>query len=136
MRDRFLRFWLGLVLVCAVVLAVSVALLVGARAEHKPEHMALHHQFYATWMMPDNRAVSCCHDEDCEPAEAYQKDGFWYARKISEVYEHPEYTKIPPQKVETERDSPDGQSHICGRRYNGFAGPGMSVFCFVPGNGS
>lgn len=122
--------------VAAISLVMLCGLLVGtAFGQHKPEHMALHTQFYNTWQMPDNRGVSCCHDEDCEPAEAYQKDGAWYARKISEIPTHPEYVRVPPQKVEQDRDSPDGRNHICGRRY-GFNNMELSVFCFLPAGGS
>ena len=72
------RFFL--LVTCSSIVAL-VLLLGAAFAQHKPEHMELHHKFYSTWMMPDNRSVSCCHDEDCEPAEAHQVDGIWYARK-------------------------------------------------------
>lgn len=101
---------------------------------HKPEHMKLHEMFYQTWMQPDNRNVSCCSNEDCEPAQAYEKDGFWYARKISEIETYPEYVRIPPKKVEYDRDSPDGQSHICGRRY-AVSNMEMTVYCFKAGAG-
>lgn len=134
MGDRMMRFWLSIFLFFSVVLLVGVMLLVAAKAEHLPEQMAMHNAFYKNWMMPDNRAVSCCHDEDCDAAEAYQKDGTWYARKVSESDK--EFSQVPASKIETERDSPDGRSHICGRRYNGFAGPGMSVFCFLPAAGA
>ena len=35
---------------------------------------------------------------------------------------------VPPSRIETERDSPDGRNHAC------FQQPGMSdtVFCFLP----
>lgn len=123
---------LALAAVCLAALILFAAF--AAFAQHKPEHQMLHEKFYSEWMMPDNRNVSCCHDRDCEPAEAYQKDGVWYARKVSEIAQYPEYTRIPAQKVEHDKDTPDGQSHMCGRR-NFWNGGEMSVFCFVPGAG-
>jgi len=87
--------------------------------------------FYQSWMMPSNRAISCCHEQDCSPAEAYQKNGQWFARKQHDLGE---FTPIDPQKVETDRDSPDGRSHLCGRRY-GFNNNNFSVFCFIAGAG-
>lgn len=139
MHDRAIRFWLG-VFLCSFVALVALLGVAFAQEEHrghKPEHMELHNQFYSTWMMPDNRAISCCHDEDCEPAEAHQENGVWYARKVSEAESYPEYIRIPENKVERDRDSPDGRSHICGRRY-GFSNGNMSmsVFCFLPAGGS
>jgi hypothetical protein len=119
-------------LVAAISLALlCFALVYPAFAEHPAEHMQLHEKFYKTWMMPDNRNVSCCHDEDCAPAQTYRKDGRWYARKEGDTGD---FTPVPPQKVEQDRDSPDGRSHICGRRY-GFNGGELSVFCFIAGAG-
>lgn len=126
--------WLAFAGLCFAVLCLLLFWVAIAHAQHKPGHMALHHQFYSTWTMPDNRGVSCCHDQDCEPAEAHQIDGIWYARKESERETYPEFIRIPPNKVEQERDSPDGRSHMCGRRY-GFTNMQMSVFCFLPAAG-
>lgn len=130
--ERWATFWL----VVAVVSMVCLWLLLGwvkpALAQHRPQDMDLHHKFYSTWMMPDNRAVSCCHDEDCKPAEAYMKNGQWYARQDGD---EGDFTPIEPKKVEQDRDSPDGRSHLCGRRY-GFNSNNFSVFCFIVGNGS
>lgn len=98
---------------------------------HPPQDMAIHEKFYSTWMMPSNRNVSCCHNEDCSPAESKLENGHWVARKVGE---EGEFTEIPPDRVEQERDSPDGRSHLCGRRY-GFTQGGLTVFCFVPGSG-
>ena len=60
------------------------------------------------------------------------ENGHWMARKVSDSDK--EFTPIPGPKVEHERDSPDGRSHLCGRRY-GFTEGGLTVFCFVPGAG-
>lgn len=121
------------------VLGILSALFIGnVKAQehhgHPPQDMAIHEKFYSTWMMPQNRAVSCCHDEDCSPAESKKSEnGQWLARKVSEP--DAEFTPVPPERVEQERDSPDGRSHLCGRRY-GFSGNNnLTVFCFAPGTG-
>ena len=126
---------------CALAQAVIViALIVGGlfypvfaqeHRGHPQQDIEIHHKFYSNWMMPDNRVVSCCHDEDCFPAEAKQINGQWYARKNDDE----EWILIPSRKVETDRDTPDGRSHLCGRRY-GFNGGEFSVFCFIAGSGS
>jgi hypothetical protein len=134
-EDRMTKALKFIIITGVVILALAVASLVAAFAQehgHRPQDMALHNSFYRTWMMPDNRAISCCHEEDCRPAEAYQKDGVWYARQDGDKGD---FTPVPPEKVEQDRDSPDGRSHLCGRRY-GFDGSRFSVFCFLPASGS
>lgn len=84
-------------------------------------------RFYSTWMMPDAPKVSCCHDEDCAPSQSRFVDGHWEARWRDED----EWTPIPPGKVEVNRDTPDGRSHMCGRR----SGGDITVYCFVRGGG-
>ncbi len=102
-------------------------------AGHPPQDMELHRKFYQNWTMPDNRAVSCCHDEDCFPAQSKFEGGSWYGRKADDD----EWTRIPANKIEQDRDSPDGRSHMCGRKftYMGSSG-GFTVFCFLPAGGS
>lgn len=90
---------------------------------HPPQHAELHEQFYSNWYRPDQPAVSCCNKMDCAPAEARFVNGQWIARKFGETVWH----RIPPQKVELNRDSPDGRSHLCEL--------GGSVFCFIAGAG-
>ncbi len=117
-----------------ILLAISLLFATPSPAQHRhpPEHAALHDQFYKTWTMPHNRAISCCHDEDCKPAQSKLVDGSWYARHTDDD----PWTKIPAERVEHERDSPDGRSHLCGRKY-GFSGnPEFTVFCFLPAGGS
>jgi hypothetical protein len=46
-----------------------------AFAQHPAEHQAIHEKFYSTWMMPDAPYVSCCHNEDCSPAESKVETG-------------------------------------------------------------
>lgn len=114
-----------LIIVGLVLIAVPVR---AQHVGHPPEHMALHDKFYKTWMMPDHPGISCCHDEDCKPAEAHMRNGQWYARQEGDTGD---FTPIPPQKVEQNRDTPDGRNHLCGRRYSSQ----FSVFCFIAGSG-
>lgn len=100
-----------------------------ARAAEGHTHEGAVGKFYQSWMMPDNRGVSCCHDQDCAPAASRLVNGKWEAERDGE------WVQIPDQKVETERDSPDGRSHLCGKRYSAFGNGGVAVFCFVPGAG-
>ncbi len=129
-------FWLTIIFGVFSVLMISVAMVSCAKAQHAghpPQDMELHHKFYSTWNMPDNRAVSCCHDEDCFPAQSKFEDGSWYARKTDDE----DWVKIPANKIEQERDTPDGRSHLCGRKYTYMgASSGFTVFCFLPGGGS
>lgn len=127
------KILLGLLLL--VVVICGCFWLTRAKAQdhhsHPPQDMAIHEKFYSTWMMPNNRSVSCCHNEDCSPAESKFENGQWLARKVGD---DGEFTPIPPERIERDRDSPDGRSHLCGRRY-GFNSGGMTVFCFAPGIG-
>lgn len=100
--------------------------------KHPAQDADIHHKFYSTWQMPDNRNVSCCHDEDCFPSQSKFSDGSWYARKSDDD----EWIKIPKNKIEQDRDSPDGRSHLCGRKYTFMgAGQNFTVFCFLPAAG-
>jgi hypothetical protein len=126
---------IGLGLVFGILAAL---LLGGVKAQehhgHPPQDIAIHEKFYSTWTMPSNRAVSCCHSEDCSPAESKFENGHWLARKVSEP--DSEFTQVPEERIEKERDSPDGRSHLCGRRYGFNGGNNLTVFCFAPGSGS
>lgn len=125
-------FGVSLLWACGIVAMALACFVSDALAQHAPEHMELHRKFYSNWMMPSNRAVSCCHDEDCQPAEAHQENGQWFARQEKDTGD---FTPIPADKVEHDRDTPDGRSHLCGRRY-GFNSGGFTVFCFIPGSAS
>lgn len=127
--------WLAGTLFFMIVLIVFLYSIPLARAEdhsgHRPQDMELHQKFYKTWMMPDNRSISCCHDQDCKPALTKQIDGQWFAKHEDDPGD---YTPIPPRKIETERDSPDGRSHLCGTRYT-WSTNQFGVYCFILGNG-
>src|SRR5712671_1370444 len=98
-------------------------------SHHSPNNQAIHERFYNTWMMPDNRTMSCCHSKDCSPAETYWLNGHWMARKVEESDKN--FVPIPDAKVEQDRDNPDGRSHLCGNR--SFPSGNFTVYCFIAG---
>jgi hypothetical protein len=101
-------------------------------ARHHPaEDQLLHDKFYSTWHMPDHPAASCCNDADCYPTEIKFADGQIYARRR----EDGKYIFVPPQKVERNRDNPDGRNHLCAPPPNAFH-PDDTVFCFALGGGT
>lgn len=114
-----------------IILGLLAALFVGnVKAQehrHPPQDVAIHERFYRNWMMPDAPLTSCCHGEDCAPAASRLVGGKWQAQDPGGAW-----VEIPPYKIEQNRDSPDGRSHLCGRKvWSGFA-----VFCFIRGGGT
>jgi hypothetical protein len=81
-------------------------------------------KFYETWMKPDDPQSSCCSLTDCAPvSQVRQINGKWEALpEGSNVW-----LSIPAAKVEQNRDSPDGRSHLCRI--------GSTVLCFIAGAG-
>jgi hypothetical protein len=116
-----------------LILAVSSA--IAQEPHHPPQDQAIHERFYSTWMMPDNRTMSCCHNKDCSPAESRFENGHWIARKVGD---DGDWIAVPPQKIEHDRESPDGRSHLCSRRVwiNNRGDQQLAVFCFISGAGS
>jgi hypothetical protein len=123
-----LRLIVGLLLGGLFLCGICVAQEMEMRHGHPPQDMEIHQKFYKTWMMPSNRSISCCNAEDCSPAESKFENGHWLARKVGDTGN---FTPIPAAKIERDRDTPDGRSHVCGRRY----GEDFVVFCFIPGAG-
>ena len=95
---------------------------------HPPQDQLLHEKFYSTWHMPDNPAVSCCNDADCYPTEIRYVDGNIYARRR----EDGKYIVVPAEKVERNRDNPDGRNHLCAPPPAALHPPD-TVFCFALG---
>jgi hypothetical protein len=116
-----------------LILAVSSA--IAQEHHHPPQDQAIHERFYSTWMMPDNRTMSCCHNKDCSPAESRFENGHWIARKVGD---DGDWIAVPPRKIEHDRESPDGRSHLCSRRVwiNNRGDQQLAVFCFISGAGS
>src|SRR5882757_1452949 len=95
---------------------------------HPPQDQFLHEQFYSTWRMPDHPSVSCCNDADCYPTEIKYIDGNIYAKRR----EDGKYISIPPEKVERNRDNPDGRNHLCAPPPS-LLRSSDTVFCFALG---
>jgi hypothetical protein len=83
--------------------------------------------FYQTWNMPDRPTISCCSDQDCGPAASRLINGKWEAQEPEGAW-----IEIPEEKIENWRDSPDGRSHLCGRKLL----TEFAVYCFVRGSGT
>jgi hypothetical protein len=82
-------------------------------------------EFYRTWKRPDVPSSSCCSDKDCYSTRIRRRSG-----KIQAVHrESGDWIDIPSEKIELDRDSPDGLSHMC-------ASPEKFVFCFKEGGGT
>lgn len=115
-----------------IVLALLATFATAALAQshqHPPQDAPLHERFYSTWMMPDNPSVSCCNNRDCYPVEARHDEQGWLAKRR----EDGKWLRVPANKVETNRDNPDGRNHLCAptpdRAYT------VEVFCFTVGSG-
>ena len=109
-------------------LVVLVANSAFAQENRGHTHVGAVGQFYQSWMRPDNRAISCCHDKDCAPAQSKLVNGSWYARNSDDE----DWVEVPFSRIERDRDSPDGQSHLCKSGVKG----GINVYCFLPAGSS
>jgi hypothetical protein len=99
-----------------------------AQRHHPPQDQPLHEMFYSKWHMPDNPSASCCNEADCYPTEIKFVDGNIYAKRR----EDGKYILVPPQKVERNRDNPDGRNHLCAPPPSAFR-PSDTVCCFALG---
>ena len=81
--------------------------------------------FYETWMRPDMPDVSCCNRMDCYATQARRRGGRIEARHR----ESGDWVEVPRERLEQNRDSPDGRNHLC-------ASADRFVFCLVMGGGS
>jgi hypothetical protein len=119
------------ILLTGVVAGILAALFIGnVKAEDHGghTHAGAVGKFYQNWMRPDNRNISCCHDKDCAPAQSKMINGKWQARNSDSE----PWVEVPESRVERERDSPDGRSHLCKAGTIG----SVLVYCFLPANGS
>lgn len=99
-----------------------------AARHHPPQDQPLHKKFHSTWHMLDRPSVSCCNDADYYPTEIKYVDGNIFAKRR----EDGTYIPIPPEKVERDRDNPDGRNHLCAPPPSAFLPPD-TVFCFALG---
>ena len=129
------QLWVdSLTLVLAILMIAACFQPSQARAQdhnHPPADVVIHEKFYSTWMMPDRPDLSCCNRQDCYPTEVRFRDGFWEAKRR----EDGAYVRVPWEKVEKNRDNPDGRNHVC------MPPPDrgvqrQEVFCFVLGSGT
>ena len=104
-----------------------------AQDHHHPAGLEtqLHEKFYSTWFMPDQPKQSCCNKADCYPTEVRVSGDMIYARRR----EDGKWMRIPAQKIERNRDSPDGRSHLCAPPPTTLSSPD-SVYCFALGSGT
>ena len=115
--------WLTLALVIMGGLIVFLYSVDIARGQH--EHHSAAGRFYKSWMMPDNPGMSCCNEKDCYATEARKIGNRWEAKRR----EDGQWLVVPEQKIERNRDNPDGLNHLC-------APPPMygdGVYCFILG---
>ena len=140
MRDKVLlrRILIGLVasvlwstisILVAFIIAITWALTMPAHSqEHRHPNETITGatgKFYETWRRPDMPSVSCCNLSDCYATPSRMRSG-----RVQAVHrESGDWIDIPPEKIELNRDSPDGLSHLCAASYK-------FVFCFVMGGGT
>ena len=100
-----------------------------ASRHHPLQDQLLHEQFYSTWRMPDHPWTSCCNNADCYPTEIKYVEGRIFAKRR----EDGKFIFIPPEKVEQNRDNPDGRNHLCAPPPTTGFSSSDTVFCFALG---
>src|SRR6266540_3715831 len=132
MRKLVLAATLLILAVAALLLAFPFSKALTQEHRHPPQDEPLHEKFYSTWYMPDNPSRSCCNKADCYPTEIKMLGGTIYARRR----EDGKYILVPAQKIEQNRDNPDGRNHICAPPPSAVQYPNDTVFCFALGGGT
>jgi hypothetical protein len=117
--------------VVLLALLSSAAAAQERHAGHPPRDQAIHEKFYATWFMPDQPHKSCCNKADCYPTEVKIENGQVFAQRR----EDGKFIPIPANKVERNRDNPDGRNHVCMPPPTAKSYPPDTVFCFSLGSG-
>jgi len=121
-------FWGGICCLLAMEVKAQDGQSQAGIHRHPPQDQPLHEKFYSKWHMPDNPSVSCCNEADCYPTEIKYVDGKIYAKRR----EDGKYISVPPEKVERNRDNPDGRNHLCAPPPN-ISHSSDTVFCFALG---
>lgn len=120
----------GILVAALIVLLLSTARSRGQEHFHHAQDAPIHEQFYSTWFMPDQPTKSCCNLADCYPVERVEwRNGELYAMRR----EDGRMIHVPQQKIEHNRDNPDGRSHMCAPPPNR---SGDQVYCFTLGGGA
>lgn len=118
--------WIALIVLACTIVGVKLA----PAQEHQHHHptetiTGATAKFYSNWERPDLPGVSCCNRMDCAAVSRVRtRDGKIEAQRESDG----QWLTIPREKMEFNRDSPDGRSHMCSM--------GTTVFCFIAGSGS
>jgi hypothetical protein len=115
-----------------LALMAWVGLTIGAAAQehHHPTETITDEvgRFYDMWDRIDLPGSSCCSRKDCYVPPVRYIDGHWWFERREDL----KWVRVPPEKIETRYDSPDGRAHVCA------APPGALdiVFCFLPAGGA
>ncbi len=116
-----MKYLYGVRWLLPVLLLVTVSLLLTTvvatshdiHAAKSPEEARVFH-FYATWMRPPERSMSCCNMQDCHTVEVKRESGRWF---FMDKYYFRDWREIPSDRLEQNysdpRESPDGSSHVC-----------------------
>lgn len=126
MTARLERIVFLVALLAGMILGVALAR-ADAHQHHHPTEVieGAQAKFYETWMRPDMPAVSCCNQMDCYATPARTHGG-----KLQALHrESGDWIDVPAEKVEHNRDSPDGRNHLCASKWK-------HVFCFLMGGGT
>jgi len=119
-------------IIAVLVLFISPVFAQEHHSGHTAADITIHEKFYSTWFMPDQPTKSCCNQADCYPTQAKFEDGHWMAQRR----EDGKFIPIPPQKIERNRDNPDGRSHVCMPPATATYYPPNTIFCFSLGGGA
>ena len=138
-REVSLRpFYVRHVPPCKVLFAVGMTFAALAFASpslaehyHPLQDEDVHEKFYSTWRRPDYPYFSCCSNRDCYPTEVRIAGRGIFAKRR----EDGKFVAVPAEKVEHNRDNPDGRNHICAPPPTATEYPPDTVFCFILGTG-
>lgn len=106
--------------------------------QHPRKDIPLHEAWYQYWYMPDNPSKSCCNKQDCYPTDVQFRNckirvGVFACEVWARRREDGAWVFVPPQKIEKNRDNPDGRNHVCMPPPNHTQAG--EVFCFSLGTG-
>ena len=115
--------------------ALLLCMLPAALAQEPPPHQhpfkdaQMHELFYKNWMRPDDPDKTCCGGVDCYPTEVKIIGRTVFAKRRDDG----KFIRVPDEKIEKRRDSPDGRNHLCAPHPANAADE--RVFCLALGSG-